>query len=452
MAKNNSILNDSSDYAERLLLGCAFRFPDTLADFADRITDQDFRTFTHQLLWRATMHLWTEHKFIDAAAVAQVIKDRGEVDEFDGFNKLTLYLMELLENAIAGSQCELYAQQVREAAILRRLRVTLSEGLHEIDHPTKPVPELVEGIETEVLRLGSDLVGMHDDTRDVSAVVAELWDQLDREKHQAPQGVTSGIAEMDKHITGFRPGEFTIIAARPGVGKTNLAIHLAQHAAIQEQKRVLFVSLEQKSTELIGRMLCGLAEVDSSKIRKRTTIDAEDKRLVAAADLLRESHFRLSDYPNQTMFRIGGRARREARTGLDILFVDYLQLVEPANRKDPRHEQVGQVSRGLKILAGTLNIAIVALAQLNRGPDQRAEQKPRLSDLRESGNLEADADCVMLLSKPDDAPEELTVDVAKNRHGPVGEFTISFNRSTGRIQEKIAETPFHTPFSTNGRF
>src|SRR5581483_11812742 len=241
----------------------------------------------------------------------------------------------------------------------------------------------------------------------------------------------TGFTDLDRITCGFQPSQLVIVAARPGQGKTAFALSVARHMAMREGAGVFFASLEQSAGEVAQRLVSGLARVDSRLLRQGRLNRDEAGRVFDATKRLRTLPIHIADACNQTALQITANARRLVRKhGIRCVIVDYLQLVEPEDRLAKRYEQVGAVSRRLKQLARDLCLPVIALAQLGRGVEER-KGRPRLSDLRESGNIEADADTVLLMHRPDDLDAEcvaVEVDVAKHRNGPTGSLTLAFQR------------------------
>src|SRR5262249_41770487 len=231
------------------------------------------------------------------------------------------------------------------------------------------------------------------------------YDRIDKrhtQDHWSISGLPTGFVDLDEKTAGLQNSELVIIAARPSVGKTAFALNLARHMAVEETAAVFFVSLEQSRIELAERLLCCQARVDSHKLRRGHLSSDDMDKLIEAGGILKSAKLFIDDTPGQGMLRIAANARRlKLRHGIKVVFVDYLQLIEPDNRRDSRQEQVAGLSRRLKHLARELQIPVVALAQVNRSSEDRQEHKPRLADLRESGAIEQDADTVMLLHRPE---------------------------------------------------
>jgi replicative DNA helicase len=257
-------------------------------------------------------------------------------------------------------------------------------------------------------------------------------------------GISTGYADLDTITAGLQNSELVIVAARPSVGKTAFALNLVRNIIIEEKLAVLFFSLEQSRNELAERLLCCQGQVDSHKVRTGHLNSDDTQKLMDAGDILRRSRLYIDDTPSRSMLQIAATARRlkkkhEKEGGLRLIVIDYLQLIEPENRRDPRQEQVAQISRRLKFLARELVIPVVALAQVNRASEDRQDHKPRLADLRESGSIEQDADTCMMLHRPgkfDGTQDDniLEVIIAKQRNGPTGEVTLTYLKQFMRFE------------------
>jgi replicative DNA helicase len=240
----------------------------------------------------------------------------------------------------------------------------------------------------------------------------------------------------------LQDSELTILAARPGVGKTALAAGITRHVAQKEGLPVFCASLEQSGPELAERLICAQARVDGQRLRRGVIDRDEGIQIHSAAMAIGGLKVFLDDAPSQSMIRIAANARRMAlRDGVRLVVVDYLQLVEPEDRRVPRHEQVGAISRRLKQLAREIEAPVLALAQLNRAVESRSDERPRLSDLRESGGIEADADTVLLMHRPSASPGTVEIQVAKQRNGPTGEITLTFERQFTSFADHAADEP-----------
>ena len=294
--------------------------------------------------------------------------------------------------------------------------------------------------------------GMTGQTYTLEDALSEAYARID-ERHQGEQlsisGLSTGYADLDEITAGLQKSELIIVAARPSVGKTAFALNLIRNITVEGGHSVFFVSLEQSRIELAERLLCAQARVDSHRLRKGTLTSEDMEKLIEAGGVLKNARLFIDDSPGQGMLRIAANARRLARRNkkskkseLGLVVIDYLQLIEPDNRRDPRQEQVAQISRRLKFLARELEIPVIALAQVNRASEDRQDHRPRLADLRESGSIEQDADTVMLLHRPDRyEPGQhegmIEVIIGKQRNGPTGEVTLAYLKQYMRLSRTM---------------
>jgi replicative DNA helicase len=295
-------------------------------------------------------------------------------------------------------------------------------------------------------------MGITGQTITLEQALAEAYDRIDQ-RHTGTEALTisglpTGYVDLDEITAGLQNSELVIIAARPSVGKTSFALNLIRNIVIRDPAAVFFVSLEQSRIELAERLLCCQARVDSHKLRKGH-LSAEDmQKLIDAGGVLRNTKLFIDDSPGQGMLRIAANARRlKLRHDIRLVCIDYLQLIEPDNRRDPRQEQVAQISRRLKFLARELKIPVIALAQVNRSSEDRQDHRPRLADLRESGSIEQDADTVLLLHRPDryePGQHEGIVEIiiGKQRNGPTGEITLTYLKEFMRYEDFAVGGPF----------
>jgi replicative DNA helicase len=431
--------------AERQVLGGVLRYPGLLADLVPVLSAQDFWTDFHQRIWSAALALFERGLNADPAAVAQELLARGQLED----GSAAAYLAELWDLAGTGANVPYYAGIVRDHALRRHLIHACTELMHDAHDPIGPADELLERAQARLFSLASGScqsgsVSLEDALRDAYNRIG------DRLRPDAPRrGVPHGVPDLDRLLPRLVDSELVILAARPSAGKTALGLSLAVHAAFQRLP-VYFASLEQSRLELAERVLSREAGVDGQRLRTGELTESDLQRLRAARDFLLDPAGRsceIDDAPTQGVLRIAAGARRmQARRGLRLVVVDYLQLIEPDNRRAPRHEQVAGISRRLKQLARELRVPVVALAQLNRTSEDRPDGRPRLADLRESGGLEADADTVILIHRPrgQEMPHGQTLlelIVAKQRNGPVGECSIVFEPGLMRFAPSAPSEP-----------
>jgi replicative DNA helicase len=426
-----------NEIAERGVLGSMLRDNATIGDVLQILRDEDLYSDAHQKIFRAVTDLFERGVQVDLSALASLLRERGHLEDLGGTGYV--YLAELWEAEPTGVNAVHHARTVRNKAIVRRLLHAAHEIVRDTTDETGPADELLEAAESKIFAIAQ--LGVEGQTVSFAQMVDEMFawiDEVHSNRDKVVNGLGTGFVDLDRKTGGLRNGELTVVAAKTGIGKTAFGLSIARHAVVKEEQHVLFVSLEQTDLELTQRIFAAEAPIDQRCLRHGFLSQDDIDRLHDAGTSLRHIPLHVDDTPNQSMLRIAANARRlKMRHGLGLVVVDYLQLVEPSNRKEPRHEQVAGISRRLKMLARELRVPVLALAQLNRNVENRTDQKPRLSDLRESGGIEMDADAVYLLhdagaadraSANTPTPEriEIEVMVAKNRHGPTGTAVLLF--------------------------
>jgi replicative DNA helicase len=428
---------DEINRTEQAALGGMMRWNDAIGEVASFLRAEHFRSHHHQRIFAAVLALWDAGKPVDAVGVADVLHDRGEVADIGGYQ----YLARLMEQEPTGSGTVYHARRVRERAVIRGLNLAAKEIVAATEAGKGDAEELVEEAERKIFGVAED--GYSGGAARLDAAVARYFDLIDARSRRGAQlgGLPTGFPDLDKLTGGLNDGELTILAARTSVGKTSLALQVARAAAVEHKAPTLFVSLEMSEAELTQRVLCGAAGVDGQRLRNGCPSREDVERLAACGARVQGAPLFIDDTASQRMVRVAATARRRRRQdGLRLLVVDYLQLVEPDDRRAPRHEQVSAVSRRLKALAKELSVPVLALAQLNRQAEE--SDRPRLHHLRESGGLEQDADTVLLMHRPDDGAPVVEVDVAKNRGGPTGGLKLIFERQFTRFTNYADGYPF----------
>ncbi len=435
-----------SKEAEMGVLGSILRDNDVLNEVQQILRADNFYFDAHQKIFQAVVDTYNEGKRVDTVILFEVLKQRKQVEDIGG----ALYLADLWDAAPTAANVEYYAKIVREKAIIRSLIHANTELLRDAYDGTMPADELLGTAERRILEIAEK--GTVGELKTLNDAMKEAFDRIDARStgNLSEVGVPTGYIDLDNLTAGLHENELVILAARPGVGKTAFALNMVRHAVVDEKMPVFFVSLEMARVELAERLLACQSRVDSFKLRKGTLNSLDTQRLMEAGDQLRGTprdpvKLFIDDTPAQTMLRIAANARRlKMKHGLRLVIIDYLQLIEPENRRDPRQEQVAQISRRLKFLAKELHLPVIALAQVNRASEDRQDHKPRLSDLRESGSIEQDADTVMILHRPgkfDGATEDnvLEVIIAKQRNGPTGEVMLTYLKEYMRYENYAAD-------------
>ena len=437
--------------AERSVLGSMLRLNDVIDDVVQVVQVEHFYSDPHQKIFDAIRTLWSDkgdkkRGGVDLVTLAEHLGRQKLIEDVGGYK----YLAELWEAAPTAANAVHYAEIVRDKGMVRGLIHAGTEILRDAYDQAMPADELVAGAEKKILDIAER--GVTGKTYALQDVLKEAYDLIDERVQkggaQAVTGLPTGFLDLDEKTAGMQNSELTILAARPAVGKTAFAVNVVRHVAVEAGGGVYFVSLEMSRTELVERLLCCQARVDSHKLRKGQVSSEDMDKLVEAGGVLRRAKVFIDDSAAQGMLRIAANARRlKRRHGIHLVVIDYLQLIEPENRRDSRQEQVAQISRRLKFLAKELELPVIALAQVNRASEDRQDHRPRLSDLRESGSIEQDADAVLILHRPElyePGQHEGTTEViiAKNRHGPTGEITLTFLKQYMRFENFAAGMPF----------
>ncbi len=432
--------------AERSVLGSMLRDNKIIDDVFQILQSEDFfYTDAHRKIFKGIKALYAgKNNPADLVTLAEWLKQQKFLEDVGGLT----YLADLWDAAPTAANAEYYARIVRDKALLRTLIHTSTEILRDCYEQSSPADELIGGAERKIFEIAE--LGITGETVTLQKALDETYNRIDaRLLHkQSISGISTGFIDLDNLTAGLQNSELVILAARPSVGKTSFALNVVRHVTVEEQATVFFVSLEQSRIELTERLLCSHARVDSHKLRKGHLNGDDMDKLIQAGDNLRQAKLFIDDSPGQGMLRIAANARRlKLRHGLKLVVIDYLQLIEPDNRRDPRQEQVAQISRRLKFLARELNIPVMSLAQVNRSSEDRQDHRPRLSDLRESGSIEQDADTVMLLHRPElHEPGQhegvIEVIIAKQRNGPTGEVTLTYLKQFMRYENFAVEPPF----------
>ena len=417
--------------AEQAVLGGIFLRSDSVLRVIDILTPEDFYIPAHRLIFSAVTDLFSRNAPIDLVTVAEYLKSQGQLEHAGS----SAYLATLAQGVISAANAEYLAGTVKDKALLRNMVDSCAEIISLCYDPTQDVKAVLDQSEQSIFSVSQrtskrTLVPVKDLTK-------KLFEDLEKRCQQKDlvTGVTTGYQRLDLLTSGFQPSDLVILAARPSMGKTALAMNMLMRAAITRQKTVAVFSLEMSMDQLMMRMLCSWAKVDLGKLR-RNYLEAEDwQRLQTAADVFSNAPIYIDDTPAISTLDLRARVRRlKADKGVDMVMIDYLQLMRAGRRIDSRELEISEISRSLKGLAKELNIPVLALAQLNRKLEERADKRPMLSDLRESGAIEQDADVIMFIyresvydknaNRAEPAPAEIII--GKQRNGPVGTANLIY--------------------------
>jgi replicative DNA helicase len=426
-----------SNDAEQAVLGAMLLDQDASLSAAQLLTDDMFYREAHRRLFRAMVALTERRTVIDHITLRDELIRRGELDSIGGYD----YVAELADSVPTAANLEYHARIVREKAILRKLIETATGIITEAYDGHTTASELLDAAESRIFT-----VSQQRSEEGFARLKEMLWPTMERietlqKSGKAITGVPSGFADLDNLTSGFQGGELVIVAARPSMGKTAFVLNIATHAAV-EQHGVAIFSLEMSKESLVQRMLTAEARVDSQLVRRGMLRDFDFTKLARAAGVLQQCPVWIDDTPALTLLEMRSKARRlKADNDVRLIIVDYLQLMRSPEYSDNRVQEISDISRSLKGLAKELGVPVVALSQLSRASEQRGgERKPILSDLRDSGAIEQDADVVMFIHRPEyyDREDEskrglAEIMLAKHRNGPTGDVHLRFNREYTRF-------------------
>ena len=430
--------------AEISVLGGMLMDPDAVAKAIELVDESMFYREANRRIFRSMSRLFQRGSAIDPLTVSEELKKTDELESVGGM----AYVAELIDAVPTAANIEYHAKIVRERAVLRRLIEASSQVIRDAyEVGEKTVEEILDEAEQRIFQVAQS----HD--REgfiwIKKILYSAFEQI--EKWQAAQGgitgVPTGFGDLDEMTGGFQKGDLTILAARPSMGKTSLVTGMALHAAIAHQTDVALFSLEMSRDQIVQRMLCHEALVDLGALRRGRLSDDDFVRLAQAAGHLNTAPIWIDDNGALSVLEMRAKARRlkADRPNLGLVILDYIQLMGSNGRAENRQQEVSEISRGLKSLAKELEVPIVALSQLSRAPEQRTDHRPQLSDLRESGAIEQDADLVMFLYRPERYMTELEAEeqgvvghteliVAKQRNGPTGAVSLYFRKASTRFE------------------
>ena len=419
--------------AEQAVLGAMLIKKEAISAAAELLTGDDFYRYAHRLVFEAIMTLNQANEAVDMITVTDRLKRDGELEKAGGIAFITA-----LANAVpTAANVTFHARIVRQKSQLRQLINAATEIAGTAYEDADAVDEIMDDAEKRIL--GVTARSNHADFVPMKDILITTFEQI--EKHAANKGtltgLPSGFVDLDRLTSGFQPSDLILVAARPSMGKTAFTLNIATHAAIRSQKTVAFFSLEMSKEQLALRMFSAEGQVDSQRLRVGDLKDEEWQKLISAADRLTKAPLWIDDTPGITVMELRSKARRlKAEHGLDLIVIDYLQLMQGRGRGsgDNRQQEISEISRSLKALARELKVPVIALSQLSRSVESRQIKRPMLSDLRESGSLEQDADIVMFLYREDyyeketDRQNITEVIVAKHRNGPVDTVSLFFQK------------------------
>lgn len=427
--------------AEQSVLGSMLIAPDSWDKVAELVNDEDFYNRSHQIIFRAILRLLNKSQPIDLITVSEDLEERNELDDAGGF----AYLGELARNTPSAANVTAYAQIIKERAVTRELIGVAHEIAEAGYNPEgRNSGEILDMAESKVFEIAEKRTGKDEGPKDVESVLGKTIDRLEIlvKSNKEVTGVSTGYTDLDKKTSGLQPSDLIIVAARPSMGKTTFAMNLCENAMLLETKPVLVFSLEMPSEQIMMRMLASLSRVDQTKIRTAQLNDEDWARMSNTMAMLKDKdNLFIDDSSGLTPMDVRTRARKLARDkgGISLIMIDYLQLMRVPSLSDNRTLEIAEISRSLKALAKELEVPVVALSQLNRGLEQRADKRPINSDLRESGSIEQDADLIMFIYRDEVYHEESTekgiaeIIIGKQRNGPIGTSRLTFQGQFSRF-------------------
>ncbi|TLU64300.1 replicative DNA helicase [Thalassotalea litorea] len=428
--------------AEQSVLGGLLLDNEAWDNVAERVVAQDFYSRSHRIIFNTIGDLIEKGNPVDLITLSEALENQQQIDDVGGF----VYLAEMMKNTPSASNIYAYAAIVRERAVTREL-ISVANEIADAgyDPQGRESSELLDFAESRVFQIAEQRANKSEGPENIHSVLEKTVDKIEKlygQPHDGVTGVSTGFQDLDKMTAGLQPSDLIIVAARPSMGKTTFAMNLAENAAMMQDKPALIFSLEMPSEQIMMRMLASLGRIDQTKIRTGQLGDEDWARLSSTMGLLIEKgKMFVDDASGLTPTEVRSRARRIHRDhgGLSMIMIDYLQLMRVPSFSDNRTLEIAEISRSLKALAKELQVPVVALSQLNRSLEQRADKRPVNSDLRESGSIEQDADLIMFIYRDevyhDDSADKGTAEIiiGKQRNGPIGRVRLTFQGQFSRF-------------------
>ncbi len=435
--------------AEQSVLGGLMLSSSAWDQVADKVVESDFYREDHRLIFRAVQDLHESSRPCDAVTVCEWFESHGKTDQIDGGN----YISQLANNTPSAANVGAYADIVREKSILRSLidvgaQITtsaFSSDGRESKSLLEEAERLVFAIADKGSRGGSGFVSVHDTLKEAMSKIEEL-----NAFEGDITGIHTGYLDFDKLTAGLQPSDLIIVAGRPAMGKTTFAMNIAEHAAIKHGKSIAVFSMEMASLQLVMRMFSSVGQIEQTRIRTGTLDDLDWPKLTSAMNLLHKSKIFIDDTPALSPAELRARARRLKREhDVDLIVVDYLQLMSVPDNKENRATEIAEISRSLKTIAKELNVPVIALSQLNRALEQRPNKRPVMADLRESGAIEQDADLIVFIYRDEVYNPETSekgkaeIIIGKHRNGSTGTVHLAFQGPWLRFVNLAPESAYH---------
>lgn len=437
--------------AEMALLGSMMMSRDAVAEVIPIVSKGDSGWFylpAHQRLFEVLLDMYDDPaKVIDLIVVSDELRRLDLLDAVGGQE----YLMQLAESFADWANAGYYARIIRDKGMLRDLIRCAGEISEQAFSSVDEAREILDSAEQKIFQVTEKRVSGH--TIPIEQAVTKLAKQLEEGDGQGVTGLPTGFTQLDEYLGGFQPGDLIIVAGRPSMGKTAFGLTLAQYSALQDQQAIVFFSMEMSNAQLAQRLVCSHTGIDSQRLRRHQITESEYRKMLDACAAFEKAPLFIDDTPGMSAMELRSKARRLAqKTDLQAVFVDYLQLMHIAKAEN-RQVEIATISRSLKALGRELNTPIIALAQLNRMAEGRQDKRPMMSDLRESGAIEQDADVILLIHreeyyKPEDETvrNQAEIIIAKQRNGPTGIVTLHFDKKLTRFANHyVGPEPFASP-------
>lgn len=428
--------------SEQSILGSILLDKDAIITVAETITPSDFYKDAHRVIYESMMALNNKNEPIDMVTLTDELRKRDYLDDIGGVT----YLTSLSTIVPTTSNVKYYADIVKEKSVLRQL-IKASNDIINLGYGSGESAEnVLDFAEKKIFDISQERT--NDDFKPINQVLMDTYDMIESiySNKSDVTGVTTGFKDLNKKINGLQRTDLILVAARPAMGKTAFALNLVQNAAIKGNASVAVFSLEMSKEQLAQRMIAAQSNVELKKMKTGTLNDADWPRIISAMAVMSDAKIFIDDTPGIKINELRSKCRKlKMEQGLDLVMIDYLQLMESDSKNESRQQEISKISRSLKILAKELDCPVVALSQLSRAPEQRADHRPVLSDLRESGAIEQDADIVMFLYRDeyyhsDSEKKDLAeVIIAKNRHGETGSVELVWMGSIQRFGDKVKD-------------
>lgn len=437
--------------AEQSVLGSMIIEKEAIFAAAELLVDKDFYRTAHQKIFEAIIGLSEKGEPVDLVTLSDELQRRRCLEEVGGMS----YLTTLAGAVPTAANVQYYALSVREKSILRSL-INTATGIVARSYEGPPnIEEFLDEAEQQIFEIGRQ--GKHQGFAPLKEVLMHTFDRIERlfDNKKGVTGLSTGFTDLDHITSGLQESDLIVVAARPSMGKTTLALNMAHHIAVKEKKPVAFFSMEMSKEQLAQRLLCAEAKINAQNMRRGFLSQEEWQKLTRAVGPLGEAPLYIDDTATLSVMEVRAKARRlKAERGLEALFVDYLQLMRGYSRSENRQQELSEISRALKALSKELNIPVVALSQLSRAVEKRPNRRPILSDLMESGGIEANADVVLFIyreayyNQDNDKGNIAEIIVAKQRNGPVGTVELYFldrhNQFANIAREEVPEEVINT--------